>query len=523
MKKNKSLIMFLLMMFFALFMCSDAVKAFTLDVSGSSESEKVMGSDFGIASSTMHFYLKKHPDTGKYEIYCADSSKGWFNSGTKTFNCSEQANSKIAYILANGYPHKSLTDNYKKDYLITGLSVYYVLNKNDVILNGFQLDLNNYSNSKYTYNSTANDLAIKMAELVSGAEKYASNSNLSIAVKLADKGFTLSSDKKYYVSKPISVTTTGVIDNYTVSVSNGPTDTFITDVNGNSKTTFSKTDSFLVKIPFESINGSSASVTIDVSANGNIYKAYKCAAPSNDSALVQSVFVGEQETKSVSASLELTTSKTIEISKQDATTGKELPGATLILKDANGNTKDDWKWVSGDTPHKIEGLEPGKYTLTETIAPAGYKKSSETVEFTVESDGTVKDPVVMKNYPTVVEISKQDVTTEKELPGASLEVKDENGKVVAAWISGDTPHKIEGLEPGKYYLTEVLAPDGYELSKETIEFVVNEDGTVDEMVVMYNEIVSPPTGDFLIYIAWIIGIGAIGYSIYYFRSLKKKN
>lgn len=32
-----------------------------------------------------------------------------------------------------------------------------------------------------------------------------------------------------------------------------------------------------------------------------------------------------------------------------------------------------------------------------------------------------------------------------------------------------------------------------------------------------------PTGDALIYIAWIIGLGAIGYSVYYFVNLKKEN
>jgi len=32
-----------------------------------------------------------------------------------------------------------------------------------------------------------------------------------------------------------------------------------------------------------------------------------------------------------------------------------------------------------------------------------------------------------------------------------------------------------------------------------------------------------PTGSLLIYIAWIIGLGALGYSVYYFMKLKKEN
>ena len=75
----------------------------------------------------------------------------------------------------------------------------------------------------------------------------------------------------------------------------------------------------------------------------------------------------------------------VEISKVDATTGKELPGATLVIKDSTGKEID--KWVSTSETHKVK-LNPGTYTLTETIAPEGYLLSKETVTFTVKADGT---------------------------------------------------------------------------------------------------------------------------------------
>ena len=76
----------------------------------------------------------------------------------------------------------------------------------------------------------------------------------------------------------------------------------------------------------------------------------------------------------------------------------------------------------------MKQLTPGKYTLIETIAPVGYVKSTETVTFTVNSSGEVDKPVVMKNKPAAqVKISKQDITTGKELPGAKLVVKNEKG------------------------------------------------------------------------------------------------
>lgn len=89
----------------------------------------------------------------------------------------------------------------------------------------------------------------------------------------------------------------------------------------------------------------------------------------------------------------------VEISKQDATTGEELPGATLKLTDEKGEIVDEW--VSTDKPYIIKGLKDGKYKLTETIAPEGYTLSTKTVEFEVK-DGKVDKPVVMENELTPV-------------------------------------------------------------------------------------------------------------------------
>ena len=144
-----------------------------------------------------------------------------------------------------------------------------------------------------------------------------------------------------------------------------------------------------------------------------------------------------------------------------------------------------------DTPHYIEGLKPGEYTLTEKIAPEGYILSQETIKFEVKKDGTTTN-VTMYNTSnpkvTITKISKQDITTKKELSGATLVIKDKNDKIIDEWVSTDTPHYIEGLKPGKYTLTETMAPEGYALTSESVEFTVKDDGTVSE-VVMYNALV----------------------------------
>ena len=50
------------------------------------------------------------------------------------------------------------------------------------------------------------------------------------------------------------------------------------------------------------------------------------------------------------------------------------------------------------------------------------------------------------NLRTGVDISKQDITNGKELPGAKLEIRDADGNLVEGWTSTKTSHTVRGLE-----------------------------------------------------------------------------
>ena len=76
--------------------------------------------------------------------------------------------------------------------------------------------------------------------------------------------------------------------------------------------------------------------------------------------------------------------------------------------------------------------------------------SSDIIPVQLKNDGSIKT-VIMYNAPkdlTVVKISKQDITTKEELPGATLIIKDSKGKEIDKWVSGDEPHVIKGLKEG---------------------------------------------------------------------------
>ena len=163
----------------------------------------------------------------------------------------------------------------------------------------------------------------------------------------------------------------------------------------------------------------------------------------------------------------------VEISKKDLTTMEELPGAELTVTDKDGKEID--RWVSTDTPHYIEKLPAGDYTLTEVKAPDGYA-FAESVPFTVLPTGEVQR-FEMRDDVIKVEISKKDLTTMEELPGAELTITDKDGKEIDRWVSTDTPHYIEKLPAGDYTLTEVKTPDGYAFA-ESVPFTVLPTGEV---------------------------------------------
>ena len=167
----------------------------------------------------------------------------------------------------------------------------------------------------------------------------------------------------------------------------------------------------------------------------------------------------------------------VEISKKDLTTMEELPGAELTLTDKDGKEID--RWVSTDKPHYIEKLPAGDYTLTEVKAPDGYA-FAESVPFTVVPTGEVQQ-FEMRDDVIKVEISKVDLTTMEELPGAELTITDKDGEEIDRWVSSDKPHYIEKLPAGEYTLTEITAPDGYDIA-ESIRFTVLPTGEVQTVV-----------------------------------------
>ena len=167
----------------------------------------------------------------------------------------------------------------------------------------------------------------------------------------------------------------------------------------------------------------------------------------------------------------------VQISKKDLTTNEELPDAELIITDEKGSEID--RWISTDAPHYMEKLPAGKYTLTEVTAPDGYA-IAERMEFEVLPNGEVQT-FEMFDDTIKVKISKVDITTNEELPGAELVIKDKDGTEIDRWISTNGPHYVEKMPAGDYTLTEITAPNGYKVA-ESIDFTVLPTGEMQTVV-----------------------------------------
>ena len=195
---------------------------------------------------------------------------------------------------------------------------------------------------------------------------------------------------------------------------------------------------------------------------------------------------------------------TVAISKQNITNGKELLGAKLEIRDADGNLVEGW--TSGKVPHTVRGLELEKeYTLTETRAPDGYAEA-ESIVFKLVQNGTeqvnevhvkseddwvkLDDATIIMQDAPVLDIDKTDIAGNL-LPGATLTIRDADSEVIDTWVTDYKTHSVpisdefiklsDGNKEYIYTLTEDAAPAGFEIA-ESVQFKVQE---ADETVCLF--------------------------------------
>lgn len=91
-------------------------------------------------------------------------------------------------------------------------------------------------------------------------------------------------------------------------------------------------------------------------------------------------------------------SSVVTITKIDASTGKSLAGAILVIKNAAG--EEVARFETTTDPKVFTDLADGTYTIEEVQAPSGYKKSDEVITITIDDEHETHQ-VTFNNYPEV--------------------------------------------------------------------------------------------------------------------------
>lgn len=259
----------------------------------------------------------------------------------------------------------------------------------------------------------------------------------------------------------------------------------------------------------------------------------------------------------------------VDISKKDITGENELEGAKLTVFDKEGNVIDTW--VSEKTPHRIEKLPVGTYTLREETAPYGYVLANDIpfeVTETAEIQQCVMNDDVVRGQIVVYKTNEEGTIL---LKGAEFEIRDAQGNVMETLVTDDEGKAVSSQLPAYifengvyksdivYTLVETKAPEGYiaDATEYPFSFAYQNDRTpiiqlsqtitnVEETVEVTPEIpnvptdidtpeeVTPPdtpsffpgpkTGDTTSIIIWIVllGVCAVGIVFFVLTSIKSK-
>lgn len=126
---------------------------------------------------------------------------------------------------------------------------------------------------------------------------------------------------------------------------------------------------------------------------------------------------------------------------------------------------------NADYTHIDHTINSGNFTIVEVQAPDGYylNKDKMHVSFTYDGEAIEVLDSECKDVPSTIYVSKRELTGDDELPGATLTIKDKEGKTIREWVSTTEKHEVNALsfkDGNEYTLVETRPADGYALASD---------------------------------------------------------
>lgn len=157
-------------------------------------------------------------------------------------------------------------------------------------------------------------------------------------------------------------------------------------------------------------------------------------------------------------------------------------GKLILTKTVEGNISKEnakkitFKVMNQETNSSVEGYTVKTTYKIDTQEIEGKKTESIQIENQGEVTVAFKNSYTPKPYE--VAISKQDLTNEKEIAGATLKIVNQKTKEeVASWVSEKDKTHTVSLPFGEYILIEEVVPDGYKKADD-IYFKVSKNGEI---------------------------------------------
>ena len=215
----------------------------------------------------------------------------------------------------------------------------------------------------------------------------------------------------------------------------------------------------------------------------------------------------------------------IEISKEDVSTGEKLPDTGIRILDKDKNILFEGRTDENGIV-KFENLEYGSYYYQEFDAPKGYVIDESLFPFEVTGDGEIiKATMHNRMISSEIIIYKVSSTDGTPLYQAGIRFKDAQGNVIAEGYTDENGIFSTILTYGEYTYEEFQAPEGFILDPTPHKIIITEDGKVIKETLRNDEKVElVATGDTSDTITWgiIAALSAIGIICYFVLRIRKK-
>ena len=400
-------------------------------------------------------YICYKSEGEKYPAYCiTPNTNGVDEEGSYTVTVNKLLNNKLIYnILMNGYPYKTLTqlgvESIDDAYVATKLALKNALLDRDVT--GFYK----------AADARGERILTAMFNIIEkGKNGNAMNKDADISINKVGS-FKESGD---YYYQEYSVIANVNISNFSIdSIEKFPEESYVIDVYGNKKDSFSSGENFRVMIPKSKLN-KDVKGKINITAFCNTNPIFYGEAPN---ASIQDYAVTYKPYVDYSTSIVLnenTNTASIKILKQDTETLNPIKDVTFGLYNKND------EYITSNTTNSegiaiFDKLYQGTYKIKEIKGNDNYVYDDTVYEINTEYNKEVIRTInntYKKGSLKITKVDKDDNLT--VLEGIEFDLIDSNNKVIVHLVTDTNGEAFIGnINIGKYTLKETKTKENYNL------------------------------------------------------------